>query len=86
MPTKVNSLKKDKRRIILDILFENVIPISGDKYWGMDMLLAEIRKHNIDTTLKIGMFDVKNILTSLAKKRKDIDLHMINNTLYFKFT
>jgi len=83
---KANLIKKEKKNIILDILFENIIPNTDSQmFWGLDMLTAEIRKHNVDVQLHINKLDVKRIVGNLSKKRKDITLHMVNNNIYFKF-
>lgn len=85
MPIKIENLIKEKKRIIHDILFENIMPNAGDIYWGLDMLLAEIRKNNIDEHLHINKFEIKKMISDLANKRKDITMYIINNNLYFKF-
>lgn len=87
MPIRKSSLiKKEKKNIITDIIFDDIIPNSNpETYWGLDMLTAEIRKYNIDEQLHINKIDVKRTLSILAKKRKDIELHLINNNLYFRF-
>ncbi len=86
MPTRKNNLVKQKNSIILDIIFDNIIPNTNpNTFWGLDMLTAEIRKNNIDVQIRINKFDVKKIMSKLSKQRKDVTLHLVNNDLYFKF-
>ncbi len=86
MPTKRSNLVKQKKNIIHDIIFENIIPNTNpETFWALDMLTSEIRRHNIDTQIRINKYDVKKVMNKLTTKRKDITLHIINNNLYFKF-
>jgi len=86
MPTKRSNLVKQKKNIIHDIIFENIIPnTNSETFWELSMLTQEIRKHNIDMQIRINKYDVKKVMNKLTTKRKDISLHLINNNLYFKF-
>lgn len=86
MPVKRKNLVKEKRRIILDIIFENIIPQSTPSiFWNVEMLTAEIRRHNIDEKIRVNRFDVKKIIKSLANNDQ-IHLHIINNNLFVTFS
>jgi len=86
MPVKTEQLMKEKRKIILDIIFENIIPTSPSKlYWDINMLTAEVRKHNIDDRIHITRYDIKRIVNSISKNKK-VNLHMINNNLFISFS
>jgi len=87
MPTKIKNLKKEKRKIILDIIFENIIPTtSSNMFWSLDMLTAETRRHNIDDGLRINKYDIKRIVISLSKTNDKVDMHLINSNIYFTFS
>ncbi len=86
MPVTINELKKEKKRIILDIIFDNVLPVAGNIYWGLDMLTSAIRNNNIDKSMHISKFEVKRIMSKLAERiTNTITIHIIDNIIYFKF-
>jgi len=86
MPVRTKQLVKEKRKIILDILFEDIIPDSSPKmYWSMEMLTAQVRRHNIDEKIRITKYDIKRVINSVSNNNK-INLHIINNNLYATFS
>lgn len=86
MPVRNKNLVKEKRKIIIDIIFENIIPQSTPNiFWNVEMLTAEIRRHNIDEKIRVNKFDVKKIIKSLASNDQ-VNLHIINNNLFITFS
>ncbi len=84
MPSRIDKLKKEKKAIIHDIIFNNIIPNVDDSYWELSMIVAEIRKHNIDKKMTITNMEVSRILTKLINK-KHVSTSLINSVLYYKF-
>ncbi len=86
MPVKAKNLVKEKRKIMLDIIFENIIPYTTpETFWNVDMLTAEIRRHNIDEKIRVNKFDVKKIIKSLTNNDQ-VTLHIVNNNLFVTFS
>lgn len=78
---------KEKRKIILDIIFENIIPNTAPNvFWNLHMLTAEVRRHNLDNRIRINTFDIKKIIENLEKTNDKVDIHLINNEIYITFS
>lgn len=88
MPIKSNQLKKERKKIITDIIFENIIPsinFNNDLYWSIDSLTAEIRKHNIDKNMRINRYEVKKVIQKLSKTNEKITIKLINGDIFIRF-
>lgn len=87
MPVNRKQLVKEKKKIILDIIFENIMPHSTpDLFWNIDMLTAEVRRHNIDEKIRVNKYDIKKIIKSLSNSNDKVNLHLINNNIFVTFS
>lgn len=87
MPVNNKLLHREKKKIILDIIFEDIIPNTNEKmFWSVDMLTAEVRRYNIDDKIRISRLDLKQVIKKLDKTNDKVKMHLINNDMFITFS